>query len=64
MSNLGVKGCTKSWHAHECDQQFGEIESINIGKSQSIRKKGNARIRKVLVMRPGLAKIFEKVSIL
>jgi hypothetical protein len=34
MSSLGVKGRTKSWEAHERDQQFGENESIDIGKSQ------------------------------
>jgi hypothetical protein len=33
MSSLGVKGRTKSWEAHECDQSFGENESIDIGKS-------------------------------
>jgi len=32
MSSLGEKGCTKSWEAHECDQQFGENESIDIWK--------------------------------
>jgi hypothetical protein len=32
-SSLGVKGPTKSWEAHESDQQFGENESIEIGKS-------------------------------
>jgi len=63
MSSLGVKGRTKSWEAHECDQQLGENESIDIGKSQRLRKKGNARINKVSAMRPGLAKIIEKVRI-
>jgi hypothetical protein len=63
MSSLGVKGCTKSWDAHECDQQFGQNESTDIGKSQRLRKEGNARINKVSAMRPGLAKIIEKVRI-
>jgi len=36
MSSLGVKGRTKSWEAHECDQQFGENESIDIGKSRRL----------------------------
>jgi len=27
MSRLDVKGLTKFWEAHECDQQFGENES-------------------------------------
>jgi len=52
MSSLGVKGRTKSWEAHERNQQFGENESIDVGKSQRLRKEGNARINKVLAMRP------------
>jgi len=63
MSSLGVKGRTKSWEAHECDQQFGENESIDIGKSQRLRKVGNARINKVSAMQPGLAEIIGKVCI-
>jgi len=63
MSSLGVKGRTKFWEAHERDQQFGENESTDIGKSQRLRKEGNARINKVSAMRPGLAKIIEKVCI-
>jgi hypothetical protein len=63
ISSLGVKGRTKSWEAHERDQQFGENESIAIGKSQRLRKEGNARINKVSAMRPGLTKIIEKVRI-
>jgi len=63
MTSLGVKGCTKSWEVHELDQQFGDNESIDIGKSQRLRKEGNARIRKVSAMRPGLAKIIGKVRI-
>jgi hypothetical protein len=31
MSSLSVKGRTKSWEAHERDQQFGEDECIDIG---------------------------------
>ena len=63
MSSLSVKGCTKSWEAHEHDQQFGENKSIHIGKSQRLRKEGNARINKVSAMRPGLTKIIEKECI-
>jgi len=63
MSSLGVNGRTKSWEAHERDQQFGENASIDIGKSQRLQKEGNARIIKVSAMRPGLAKIIEKVRI-
>jgi len=63
VSSLGVKGGTKSWEAHERNQQFGENESIDIGKSQRLRKERNARIHKVSAMRPGLAKIIEKVRI-
>jgi len=28
MRNLGVKGRTKSWEAHEHDQQFGETNQV------------------------------------
>jgi len=63
MSSLGVKGLTKSWEAHDRDQQFGENESIDGGKSQRLRTVGNARINKVSAMKPGLAKIIEKVHI-
>ena len=63
MSSLGVKGRTKSWEAHERDQPFGENENKHIGKSQRLRKEGNARINKVSAMKPGLAKIMEKVRI-
>jgi len=63
MSSLDVKGHTKSWGAHERDQQFAENETIDIGKSQRLRKEGNARINKVSAMWPGLAKIIEKVRI-
>jgi hypothetical protein len=34
MSSLSPKGRTKSWEDHEHNQQFGENESIDIGKSQ------------------------------
>jgi hypothetical protein len=63
ISSLGVNGRTKSWEAHERDQQFGENESTDIGKSPRLRNKGNARINKVSAMRPGLSKIIEKVHI-
>jgi len=63
MSSLSVTGRTKSWEAHERDQQFGENESIDIGKSQRLRKEGNARINKVSAMKPGLAKIIENICI-
>jgi len=63
MSSLGVKGHTKSWEAHEHNQQFGENESIDIGKSQRYLKYGNARINKVSAMRPDFARIIQKVCI-
>jgi len=44
MSSLGVSGCTKSWEAHERDQPFGENESAVDGKSQRLRREGNAGI--------------------
>jgi len=64
VSSLGVTGRTKSWEAPEHDQQFGENQSMDIGKSQRLQKEGNARINKVSAMKAGLAKITEKVSIL
>ena len=63
VSSLGVKCRTKSWEAHVHDQQFGEIETRDIGKRNRLRKAGNARINKVSAMLPGLAKIIEKVRI-
>ena len=63
MSRLGVKCCTKSWEADERNQKFGENDSIDIRKSQRLRKEGNARINKVSAMKSGLAKIIEKVRI-
>jgi len=63
MSSFSVKGRTKSWEAHERDQQFGQNESIDFAKSQRLRKEGNDRMNKVLAMRPGLAKIIEKIRI-
>jgi hypothetical protein len=63
MISLGVKGHTKSWEAHERDHHFGENEYTDIGKSQRLRKEGNARINNVLAIGPGLAKMFEIVCI-
>jgi len=56
MSSLGVKGRTRSWEAHEHDQQFGENESIHNGKNQMLRKDRNARINKVSAISPALAR--------
>jgi len=61
MSSLGVKCLNRSWEAHERDPQFGQNASIDNWKSQRLRKEGNARINKVLAMRPSLVKIMEKV---
>jgi hypothetical protein len=63
MSSLGVKGRSKCWKAHERNQQFRENQSVDVGKSQRLRKEGNAGINKVFAMRPGLAKIIETVRI-
>jgi len=63
MTSLSVKGHTKSWEAHERDQQFGENETIDIRKTQRLRTEGNARINEVSAMRPGLAKTIENVRI-
>jgi hypothetical protein len=50
MSSRSVKGPTKSWETHECDQQFEENESIDIGKSQRFQKEGITRINKMSAM--------------
>ena len=63
MSSLGVTGRTNSSEAHERDLQFGETASMDIGKSQRLRKEGNARINNVSAMKPGFAKILEKVCL-
>ena len=54
MSSPGVKGLTKSWEAHERDQQFGENESIDIVTAQAgMVIPGNNR-RKIRVVRKEL----------
>jgi len=63
MSSFGETGSTKSWEAHACNRQFGQNESIDIGKRHRLRKEANARINKLSAMRPCLAKIMEKVFI-
>jgi len=63
MSSLFVKGRTKSWEAHERDPQFGENDSIDIGKSERLRKEGNAGTNKMSAMKRGVEKIMEKVRI-
>jgi hypothetical protein len=52
-----------SWEVYEREQQFGENESTDLGKSQRDQNAGNAGMNKVLAMRLGLAKIIEKVGI-
>ena len=63
MSYPGVKGRTKSWEAHEHNLQFEKNQNIVIGESQRLRKGDYARINKLSAMRPGVAKIIEKVHI-
>jgi len=63
ITSLGVNGHTKCWEANESYQQFGENETIDIGKSQRLWKEDNARINKVSAMRLGFAKIIEKPRI-
>jgi len=58
-----VNGRAKSWAADEHDPQFGENDSIDTGKSQRLRKEGNARINILSAMRSGLAKMIVKVHI-
>jgi len=63
MSSLIVKGSTKSWEAHVCDQQFGENENTAIEKGQRLRTEAKTRINQVSPMGPGLARMIEKVCI-
>jgi hypothetical protein len=56
-SSLRVNGRTKSWEAHERNQQFGENYSMDIVKSQRLRQEGITRIKKVSAMKPDLTKI-------
>jgi len=63
MSSLGANNHTKYWEAHERDQQCGENESIDIRKSQRLRKEDNATIDNVSAMSPAFPKITEKVHI-
>jgi hypothetical protein len=37
MKNLGVKGCTKAWETHECDEQFGENKGAPTTNIQKLR---------------------------
>jgi len=39
MSSLGVKCLTKSWEAHERNQQFGENGILGIGKREDVEKR-------------------------
>jgi hypothetical protein len=61
MCSFRVNGQTNSWAEHECDRQFGEDESTDIGKSERLCKEDNARINKVLAMKPGIENIIENV---
>ena len=63
ISTVGLQGCTKAWEANEGDQLFGENQSTGIGKSQRLRKDGNARFNQMSVMRPCVAKVIETVRI-
>jgi len=63
MSSLSLKDRTKSLEAHQCDQQFGDNESIDVGKRQRLRTEGNDRINKVSAMKPVSVKRIEKVRI-
>jgi len=63
MSGLSAKGCTTSWEALDGYQQVGENQSIDIGKSERLRKEGSARINKMSAMRPGLSNLIDNVRI-
>jgi hypothetical protein len=61
MTSLDAKGQARSWEAHEGDQQFGENELVDNGKSEKLCKEGNARINMELAITACLAKIIQKV---
>jgi len=63
MSSLGVKGLIQSRETHQRNQQCGENQTTENGRSQRFRKEGNARFDQVSAMRLGLAKIIEKLHI-
>jgi hypothetical protein len=52
-ASLRVKGCTMSWEAHQCNEQFAQNETTEIGNSQRHQKDVNARINTVSAMKPG-----------
>jgi hypothetical protein len=63
MSNHGVKSCTKTWEAQECNKQFDENEGIPTTNIQKLRKFRKVQIYKVAARNPRLAKIIEMVTI-
>jgi len=63
MCSLGEIGRTKSWESHERSQEFGENKSIDIGRCQILWHEGNAWMNNVAAMKPGLARVIEKVCI-
>jgi hypothetical protein len=56
ISSLSVQCHTQSWEGQERYQQFGESESIDIGKSQRLRKEGNARMNNMSAIQRSLRK--------
>jgi len=60
---LSVNSHIKSWKTSECNSQFGENETTDIGTSVRLRKEGNARINKLCAISPGLAKMIKKECI-
>jgi hypothetical protein len=57
------KVASKGLEAHKHNREFEENETTDIGKSQRLWKEDNTRIIKVSGMRPGFARIIEKVRI-
>jgi hypothetical protein len=57
------KVASKGLEAHQHNWEFEENESTDIGKCQRLWKEDNTRIIKVSGMRPGFARIIEKVRI-
>jgi len=59
----GVTGCAKFFETFKSNLRVGENASIDIWMTQRLRKECNARINMGSAMKPGFARIIEKVQI-
>jgi hypothetical protein len=56
LCSVSIYGCTKSWEAHEPNQQVEENQSLDFGISQRLWQQGDAEINKGWAVKPCLAK--------